>query len=292
MNEPGDTPPAGWYPDPAGGSGMRWWDGRAWTQEVRSDDATTVIPPSGPPRLPPTPAPVMGGPRAPEAAAAPTRSRVGLWAVAVTAVVALVVGAAVGLTVRGGEGGATGDAAATEAAGSAEVPPTRDAGSGTDDRPGPGEGRLGSSAATGSPSGEDPVGDPSEEAASADPEPVEPPPAPVDEAELVTRLESYLAALDAGDLDAAYEHVSPWLRQEPGWSRDAFTSFHEETIAGANLAWVEEASETMGVVEARVDYHLPDGEVSRELVRVTLVPDSTGGLLLDDYEVLDTRRLE
>jgi hypothetical protein len=24
-------PPAGWYPDPAGGA-MRWWDGNRWTE--------------------------------------------------------------------------------------------------------------------------------------------------------------------------------------------------------------------------------------------------------------------
>jgi hypothetical protein len=28
-------PPAGWYDDPAGGGGKRWWDGVAWTHEVR-----------------------------------------------------------------------------------------------------------------------------------------------------------------------------------------------------------------------------------------------------------------
>jgi hypothetical protein len=26
--------PAGWYPDPAHGIGMRWWDGVAWTEHV------------------------------------------------------------------------------------------------------------------------------------------------------------------------------------------------------------------------------------------------------------------
>ena len=24
--------PAGWYPDPVGGVGLRWWDGRLWTE--------------------------------------------------------------------------------------------------------------------------------------------------------------------------------------------------------------------------------------------------------------------
>ena len=34
--------PPGWYPDPAGGSGLRWWDGYAWTE-------ATVLPERPPP---------------------------------------------------------------------------------------------------------------------------------------------------------------------------------------------------------------------------------------------------
>ena len=30
-----DLPPAAWYPDPAGGIGQRWWDGRGWTDHLR-----------------------------------------------------------------------------------------------------------------------------------------------------------------------------------------------------------------------------------------------------------------
>ncbi len=39
--------PPGWYPDPAGGPGQRWWDGYAWTD--------TVVLPTPPPPPPPSP---------------------------------------------------------------------------------------------------------------------------------------------------------------------------------------------------------------------------------------------
>ncbi len=31
-----DAPRSGWYPDPAGGYGVRWWDGLDWTDDRRS----------------------------------------------------------------------------------------------------------------------------------------------------------------------------------------------------------------------------------------------------------------
>jgi hypothetical protein len=31
MNQPPPTPPAGWYPDPTGGPGQRYFDGQKWT---------------------------------------------------------------------------------------------------------------------------------------------------------------------------------------------------------------------------------------------------------------------
>lgn len=30
----GQAQPAGWFPDPSGGPGTRWWDGQNWTQHV------------------------------------------------------------------------------------------------------------------------------------------------------------------------------------------------------------------------------------------------------------------
>ncbi|SDL37060.1 RDD family protein [Tessaracoccus oleiagri] len=35
MTQTPQQPPAGWYPDPAGGSGERFWDGQAWSQSTR-----------------------------------------------------------------------------------------------------------------------------------------------------------------------------------------------------------------------------------------------------------------
>ena len=34
-------PPSGWYPDPAGGPGERFWDGEAWSQATREQQAPT-----------------------------------------------------------------------------------------------------------------------------------------------------------------------------------------------------------------------------------------------------------
>ncbi len=47
--------PPGWYPDPAGGPGQRWWDGYAWTestvlpQQPPPPPWATASPPQGPP---------------------------------------------------------------------------------------------------------------------------------------------------------------------------------------------------------------------------------------------------
>ena len=53
--------PPGWYPDPAGGPGQRWWDGYAWTE-------STVLPQRPPPRRP---GPVRRRPRVQPTAVAP-----------------------------------------------------------------------------------------------------------------------------------------------------------------------------------------------------------------------------
>lgn len=38
----GTPPPAGWYNDPAGSDGKRWWDGERWTDAVQTPESVTV----------------------------------------------------------------------------------------------------------------------------------------------------------------------------------------------------------------------------------------------------------
>src|SRR3954451_9620822 len=40
---------AGWYPDPQGGGGQRYWDGAAWTEHVQPGAEAAPPPPPPPP---------------------------------------------------------------------------------------------------------------------------------------------------------------------------------------------------------------------------------------------------
>jgi uncharacterized protein YxjI len=57
-------PPPGWYPDPAGSGGTRWWNGMDWTEHVQH--APPLPPPPSPPPSPPAqaapPPPPLPGP--------------------------------------------------------------------------------------------------------------------------------------------------------------------------------------------------------------------------------------
>jgi hypothetical protein len=62
--------PPGWYPDPAGGPGRRWWDGYTWTE-------ATVLPRQPPPPPPSGTTPPQGWPTEPASGVA-TADRLGL----------------------------------------------------------------------------------------------------------------------------------------------------------------------------------------------------------------------
>lgn len=46
MTQNSSQPPAGWYPDPAGGDAERFWDGVAWSQSTRDRQPAPVEPPA------------------------------------------------------------------------------------------------------------------------------------------------------------------------------------------------------------------------------------------------------
>jgi hypothetical protein len=49
VSSPTQQPHApGWYADPAGGTGLRWWDGREWTGRRSISSTATGLPPLGP----------------------------------------------------------------------------------------------------------------------------------------------------------------------------------------------------------------------------------------------------
>lgn len=94
--------PAGWYRDPAGSDGWRWWDGAAWTDVVRGPEPdpapATTVPPSG--RSPSS-----------SAAAAPVEPRPGgrsrrplMLGLVVAVPIMVVVGVGVALITSGTEG--------------------------------------------------------------------------------------------------------------------------------------------------------------------------------------------
>ncbi|MFC5180848.1 DUF2510 domain-containing protein [Actinomadura harenae] len=62
----------GWYSDPYGGGGLRWWDGAVWTEHAKP--APPPPPPDAVPvpGAPPTPAPMASAPVVPPAPVVPS----------------------------------------------------------------------------------------------------------------------------------------------------------------------------------------------------------------------------
>lgn len=114
MSDTPPMPPPGWYADPSGEHGARWWDGARWTDHVRGD------PPADDP--PPVPA-HLAGDGLPLATSTGGR-RVGLILAAILTV-GLIATIVVGLRV-GGPSGTAARAPLGEVAPGAAVPPPLD----------------------------------------------------------------------------------------------------------------------------------------------------------------------
>ncbi|MCR6649774.1 MAG: DUF2510 domain-containing protein [Cellulomonas sp.] len=79
------TTPAGWYPDPAGSPNARFWDGEAWTSQLRGHDGVEV--PAPDPEL----VPVLDPEPADEAKRRPRRALFLIAGAAVIVIAAVVV---------------------------------------------------------------------------------------------------------------------------------------------------------------------------------------------------------
>jgi uncharacterized protein YxjI len=66
-------PPPGWYPDPAGSGGTRWWNGQGWTEHVQAPPTPPPPPPPVQQQTSPSSPPPSAGQHAqvPQAVAAP-----------------------------------------------------------------------------------------------------------------------------------------------------------------------------------------------------------------------------
>ncbi|MGY1621196.1 phospholipid scramblase-related protein [Geodermatophilus sp. SYSU D00965] len=62
MTQP--PPPPGWYPDPTGSGGTRWWDGQGWTEHVQAPPGAVQAPEQRAPaqQAPAQPVPAQYGP--------------------------------------------------------------------------------------------------------------------------------------------------------------------------------------------------------------------------------------
>lgn len=313
--------PAGWYADPGGTGGWRYWDGAAWTSHTQDTEpretASSTQPLMETQRAAPTEPVTPTGPSAPEQRVAPSTlpdhdvappptagtaveppsannrraprsSGLGLLFVVVGLATGFAMGLGLGFMLWGWDDSPI-------LAG--------EFGTGTN----PAEHRDDTTREPAAEVEPDPARDADAEAADPGEDPNGPPDEPADEptgpltedepgaaspAELEGALEGYVRSVDSGDVDRAYGHVSPSLRRKDGWSYERFATFNEETITGSRVVRIDGVDAGSQRVDATVEFDLPDGGTSRETIRTRFVRGADGELLLDDYEVLDADRVD
>lgn len=109
--------------------------------------------------------------------------------------------------------------------------------------------------------------------------------------ELVTTVDRYVRALDAGRWAEAHDVLSPAMQGRSGWSLDEFSSFWTGYLVAARLIDVEQVDVDLGEVVVTIDYELVGNGLSREQIRLGIVPDLDGAGVIDGYEVLRADRL-
>lgn len=113
----------------------------------------------------------------------------------------------------------------------------------------------------------------------------------LDADDLFATLDRYVLALDAGDLREAHDLLSPSLQEQAGWTFAAFRDFWTGYLTGARLVDVEQIDVTSGEIVTTIDYELVGNGLSRERVRLIVVPGPEGGGVIDVYDVLRAERL-
>lgn len=266
--------PAGWYADPGRSGGWRYWDGAAWTSHTAgvTNPQQATSPTSAPP---PATSGAMTS-ESPSVREGRRGSRRGVWLVVAVLVAAPVVGLGLGFVLGGwDEDPYLAGGLSEESDVDTEPAADRDADRGdSNSAPQPAERR------------DAPDDAPAQRRAEQDES------AATSATDLEEAFVDYIRSLDSGDIDRAYAHVSPSLRRQDGWSRERFTTFREEVITGCQIVHIDDVSAASRRVEATVDFDLPDGAVSREAVRTQFVRGADGDLLLDDYEVMGSERLD
>ena len=113
----------------------------------------------------------------------------------------------------------------------------------------------------------------------------------MDADDLFATLHRYVIALDAGELREAHDLLSPSLQGQTGWRFEDFRDFWTGYLVGARLVDIEQIDVASGEIVTTIDYELVGNGLSRERIRLRVVPGPDGDGVIDVYYVLRAERL-